>query len=94
MKITKRQLRKIIRESWENEKWKRTGANWDKRLADSRKAQSEAHPGHPDNVSMMDLEDYQRLENLLGRDLKVFLRGGYTKEDIIEAIKSIVEDLS
>tara|TARA_E500000331_G_C17253597_1_gene712197 strand:+ start:45 stop:722 length:678 start_codon:yes stop_codon:yes gene_type:complete len=42
--------------------------------------------------SQMDLEDYQRLENLLQKDLKVFLRGGYTKEDIIEALKSIVED--
>ena len=30
MKITRTQLRNIIRETWENEKWNRTGANWDR----------------------------------------------------------------
>ena len=67
MKITKRQLRRIIKEE--------------------RAKLSEQFDG-----SMMDLEDYQRLENLLQRDLKVFLRGGYTKADIIQALKTIVED--
>lgn len=42
--------------------------------------------------SMMDLEDYQRLEGLLIRDLKVFLRGGYSKADVIQALTNIVND--
>ena len=67
MKITKNQLRRIIKEE--------------------RAKLNEQFDG-----SMMDLEDYQRLENLLQRDLKVFLRGGYTKADIIQALKTIVED--
>jgi len=29
MKITKHQLRRIIREQWDNELWNRTGANWE-----------------------------------------------------------------
>jgi len=69
MKVTKKQLRRIIREE------------------KARLLSEQQFEG-----SMMDLDDYQRLENLLQKDLKVFLRGGYTKEDIIEALKSIVED--
>lgn len=42
--------------------------------------------------SMMDLEDYQRLENLLSRDLKVFLRGGYSRADVIQALTNIVNN--
>ena len=42
--------------------------------------------------SMMDLEDYQRLEGLLIRDLKVFLRGGYSKADVIQALTNIVNN--
>ena len=44
--------------------------------------------------SMMDLEDYQRLEGLLIRDLKVFLRGGYSKADVIQALTNIVNNAS
>lgn len=29
MKITRKQIRKIIKETWENERWNRSGANWD-----------------------------------------------------------------
>ncbi len=42
--------------------------------------------------SLMDLDDYQRLESLLARDLKVFLRGGYSKADVIQALTSIVNN--
>lgn len=84
MKITKRQLQRIIREELD--------------IEDQRAMDMGIIP-YPDGTyagdfegSHMDLEDYQRLESLLQKDLKVFLRGGYTKEDIIEALKSIVED--
>ena len=86
MKITKRQLRKIIKESMED-----FGQKFDQAYKQADRSYSD----QPDEFegSMMDLEDYQRLENLLSRDLKVFLRGGYTKNDIIQALKIIIGEM-
>ena len=88
MKITKRQLRRIIRESVTTPGDEPRFQNAGEQYLDDMAMQGGEFQG-----SLMDLEDYQRLENLLQRDLKVFLRGGYTKEDIIEALKSIIEEM-
>ena len=72
MKITKRQLKRIIKEE--------------------KAKLSEQFQG-----SMMDLDDYevlkemvlQMLDTALGSRLK-----GYTEEDVIHALKSIIEEIS
>ena len=87
MKVTKRQLRRIIKE----EKHKILKEFGSEEYGYQTK-EFEPIPQIDGGASMLDLEDYQRLENLLQKDLKVFLRGGYTKEDIVGALKSIVED--
>jgi len=42
--------------------------------------------------SLMDLDDYYELEDLLSVQLRDFLRGGYSKEDLIQALTNIVND--
>jgi hypothetical protein len=77
MKITKRQLRRIIRE----EKAKLT-------------EQFEA----PSNFkqfkgSQMDLDDYRILEDAVVAPARNFIRDGYTKEDLIQALTTIIQDV-
>ena len=85
MKVTRKQLKRIINEAMD-------GDFFSDREANPHDGSMYGEPEGGYDGSLMDLEDYQRLENLLQKDLKVFLRGGYTKEDIIEVLKSIVED--
>ena len=115
MRITKRQLRRIIKEEKtrllrESEKWDHLDAYGNPKDGPklygpgaaaagvgvaAQKMVDKSSPGASAggfDGSLMDLEDYQRLENMLQKDLKVFLRDGYTKDDILEALKSIVED--
>ena len=42
--------------------------------------------------SLMDLDDYYALEDLITVKLRDFLRGGYTKSDLIQALTNIVND--
>ena len=42
--------------------------------------------------SLMDLDDYYELEDLLTVQLRDFLRGGYSKPDLIQALTNIVND--
>ena len=42
--------------------------------------------------SQMDLDDYYELEDLLTVKLRDFLRGGYTKTDLVNALTNIVND--
>ncbi len=42
--------------------------------------------------ALMDLDDYYELEDLLSVQLRDFLRGGYSKEDLIQALTNIVND--
>ena len=42
--------------------------------------------------SLMDLDDYYELEDLLAAQLRDFLRGGYSKPDLIQALTNIVND--
>ena len=85
MKITKRQLKRIIRE----EKAKlvqemrpmRPGVGEDE-LVDG------VHDG-----ALMDLDDYESLENTVEKAIGSFVQMGYYKEDVIEALRSIIEDM-
>ena len=42
--------------------------------------------------SLMDLDDYYELEDLLTVQLRDLLRGGYSKADLIQALTNIVND--
>ena len=71
MKITKNQLRRIIKEE---------------------KAKLKEIDGADHDGSLMDLDDYYELEDLLTVQLRDFLRGGYSKADLIQALTNIVND--
>ena len=71
MKITKSQLRKIIKEE---------------------KVKLQEIGGADHDGSLMDLDDYYELEDLLTVQLRDFLRGGYSKPDLIQALTNIVND--
>ena len=72
MKITKRQLKRIIKEE--------------------KAKLSEQFQG-----SMMDLDDYEVLKEMVLQMLDTALDSrlkGYTEEDVIHALKSIIEEIS
>ena len=71
MKITKRQIRRIIKEE---------------------KAKLLEMEGADHDGSLMDLDDYYELEDSLAVKLREFLRGGYSKADLIQALTNIVND--
>ena len=71
MKITKRQLRKIIKE----EKTKLLQEN-------------EYFEG-----SMMDLDDHNRMVAQIDRIIINFTKMGYTREDVMHALKGILEEI-
>jgi len=62
MKITKRQLRRIIREEY----------------------------GHGE--SLLDLDDYEMLENTVTVAIRNLIRAGYTREDVVQALQTIAMD--
>ena len=72
MKITKRQLRRIIKEE----------------KAKIQEAHAEYGGGH----SLLDLDDYETLEDTVVVAIRNLLRNGYTKDDVAQALKSIVGD--
>ena len=71
MKITKRQLKRIIKE----EKAKFLQEN-------------EYFEG-----SMMDLDDHNRMVAQIDRIIINFTKMGYTREDVMEALKGILEEI-
>ena len=71
MKITKRQLKKIIKE----EKTKLLQEN-------------EYFEG-----SMMDLDDHNRMVAQIDRIIINFTKMGYTREDVMHALKGILEEI-
>ena len=71
MKITKRQLKRIIKE----EKAKLLQEN-------------EYFEG-----SMMDLDDHNRMVAQIDRIIINFTKMGYTREDVMHALKSILEEI-
>ena len=92
MKITKRQLRRIIRESYTEEQkagMRDYGHKFDKAF----KRHDGAYHGHPDDVSLLDLDDYDDLNRAMQSMVKQQTAAGYTKEDVVAALKTIIEDL-
>ena len=71
MKISKRQLRKIIKE----EKAK-------------LREENEYFEG-----SMMDLDDHNRMVAQIDRIIINFTKMGYTREDVMHALKGILEEI-
>jgi len=68
MKITKRQLRRIIKEE--------------------RAKLNEQFDG-----SMMDLDDHNRMVAQIDRIIINFTKMGYTRADVMEALKGILEEI-
>tara|TARA_Y100001970_G_scaffold293569_1_gene441258 strand:+ start:7141 stop:7416 length:276 start_codon:yes stop_codon:yes gene_type:complete len=91
MKITKRQLRRIIKEATQEE--------WDRRFQQNRDDQALAHPDHPDNQpALLDLDDYEKVTKLLESIIDKMTwsprdSSGYDREDIIHAMKLILEEI-
>ena len=89
MKISKRQLKRIIKE--EQAKLKRQGL-----VKESRSESAiNFHRGEMDfGGSMMDLDDYEEFKDAVLSMAESWSRmTGYEVEDLIEAMKSIVEEI-
>ena len=83
------QLKRIIRE--QQEKLKRQGLVKESR----RESQQNFHRGEMDfGGSMLDLDDYEELEDMILSAAKSWASmTGYTEKDVIQALKSIVEEI-
>jgi hypothetical protein len=88
MKITKTQLRRIIREERARLLSEVSPADMGMHDAAEYYEKSASDPGH----AMLDLDDYEALEDTVAVAIRNLIRGGYTKEDVTAALKSIVED--
>ena len=87
MKITKRQLQRIIKESMKD-----FGQKFDQ----AYKKPDGSYSGHPDEFegSMLDLDDYEALKDMVLSAVGSWSSmTGYAKEDAIHALKSIVEEI-
>jgi hypothetical protein len=87
MKITKRQLRRIIKE----EKHRLLKEFGSEEFGQQTK-EFEPIPQIDGGVSMLDLDDYERLEDATTKAIRDLLRSGYDKEDVKQALGSIVDD--
>ena len=88
MKITKRQLKRIIKE--EQEKLKRQGL-----VKESRSESAiNFHRGEMDfGGSLLDLDDHNMLEAQIDGIINNFIKMGYTREDVMHALKDILEEI-
>ena len=88
MKITKTRLRKIIRESFED---------YSQKFDKAYKKGDGSYSGGPDmpgsGGSLLDLEDYEDLYDVVDRVVAQHAKDGYTREDIIAALQNIIEEL-
>jgi hypothetical protein len=82
MKTTKRELRRIIKE--EKQKLLK---EYDVGM------ESRARPAASEEVSMMDLDDHNRLVQQIDRIIGTSVTRGYAREDIIYALKNILEEI-
>ena len=83
MKITKRQLRRIIKEE-KQKLLKEYDVGMESRAAATAAAEE---------VSMMDLDDHNRLVQQIDRIIGTSVTRGYAREDIIYALKNILEEI-
>jgi hypothetical protein len=83
MKITKRRLRKIIKEE-KQALLKEYDVGMESRAAAAAAAE---------NVSMMDLDDHNRLVQQIDRIIGTSVTRGYAREDIVYALKNILEEI-
>ena len=89
MKISKRQLRRIIKE--EQEKLKRQGL-----VKESRSESAiNFHRGEMDfGAEELDPVDYEEFEDMILSSIRSWAKmTGYAEEDVMQALKSIVEEL-
>ena len=84
MKITKRQLRKIIREAADEPRFQNAGEQY---LDDM------AMQGGEFRGSMMDLDDHNRMVAQIDRIIINFTKMGYSREDVMHALKGILEEI-
>ena len=86
MKITKRQLKRIIKE----EKAKLIKESF------SREAAINFHRGEMDfgeeDHSLMDLDDHNRLGMEINKVIGLFTKMGYNQEDVVQAISELLGD--
>jgi len=86
MKITKRQLKRIIREE------KARLLSEQKPSEMSMHDAAEYYEKQNFEGSMLDLDDYQMLEDTVAVAIRNLVRDGYTREDVMQALQSIVAD--
>ena len=100
MKITKRQLRRIIREEKQRFLNEALPAHLQKHF---RKDGSSIHQpqikdvtpagyGPDEGGALLDLDDYNMLENAVEEAIENLVKLGYTREDVVQALQTIAED--
>ena len=86
MKISKRQLRRIIREE------KARLLSEQKPSEMSMHDAAEYYEKQNFEGSMLDLDDYQMLEDTVVVAIRNLIRAGYTREDVAQALQTIAMD--
>ena len=100
MKITKRQLRRIIREEKQRFLNEALPAHLQKHF---RKDGSSIHQpqikdvttagyGPDEGGALLDLDDYNMLENAVEEAIENLVKLGYTREDVVQALQTIAAD--
>ena len=101
MKITKRQLRKLIKETEEfkprykgDTPAKQGSGGWlgDPKVNMDFQRNDPGDEGGFDG-SMMDWDDYDRLVRQIDKIITNFTNMGYTREDILHALSSVLEEI-
>jgi len=86
MKITKRQLRRIIREE------KARLLNEVKPSEMSMHDAADYYEKQGFEGSMLDLDDYKMLEDTVSAAIGNLIKSGYTREDVVQALQTIAAD--
>ena len=84
MKITKRQLKRIIKEGLEQVDYDNPNQSWGANDQENR----EEFQG-----SMIDLDDHNRMVAQLDRIITNFFQMGYSREDVIHALQGILGEI-
>ena len=93
MKITKRQLRRIIKEEKQKLVKEFGSEEYGRQTKEFEPiAKIDGAYGPDFDGAYMDLDDYESFENAVVKAVDKFVQMGYQKEDVVEALKSIIED--